>query len=91
MLAAGEMMFAVGRRGFVVSEVTNQSTGYCPEPSSFEAVRRALLAAGVEAPEGFSTSFVFRRCPGCSQINLVKDDEYACASCGSELPRVRNF
>jgi hypothetical protein len=32
--SAGEMAFEGRSRGCIVRQVTNQSTGYCPEPSS---------------------------------------------------------
>ena len=62
VLSAGEMFFtAVGQ--VVVEEVTNLSTGYGPEPESWEAVGRALDLLGVEHPGRFTTEIVFRRCP----------------------------
>jgi hypothetical protein len=92
VLAAGEIRFArAADRRFVVREVSNQSTGYCPDPDCWPAVARALAAAGLDAPGSFTRAFVFRRCPACAQINLVKDDWFACAACDAELPRARNF
>jgi hypothetical protein len=88
VLAAGEMRFS---RVGVVVEVSNQSTGYCPDPDCWPAVAAALGAAGVPAPAGFTRRFVFRRCPACGQINLVKEDWYVCAACDAELPRAWNF
>ena len=38
VLAAGEMTFVQAGAGFEVIEVTNQSTGYCPQPSSWPVV-----------------------------------------------------
>jgi hypothetical protein len=78
--------------GFVnVEQVTNQSTGYCPEPESWSAVASALEAIGVSAPEGYTTELLFRRCPRCSQINVVKDSAFECAVCGSTLPSSWNL
>ena len=34
VLSAGEMSFVWTEEGFEVSEVTNQATGFCPEPDS---------------------------------------------------------
>src|SRR5689334_429003 len=42
--SAGEMTFEIGSK-IAVAEVTNQSTGYCPEPESWPAVAAALTQA----------------------------------------------
>jgi hypothetical protein len=90
VLAAGEMTFRVGGSVEVV-EITNQSTGYCPEPNSWTAVEIALQRLGVNFPEGFTTEFLFRRCESCGQINIVKEDWFVCSVCDAELPRLWNF
>ena len=94
--SAGEMTFALDRRGrgrpsVEVVHVTNQSTGYCPEPESWPAVAAALDAAGIAHPGGFTAEMVFRRCPKCGSTNIVKDDWFECPVCGAELPRTWNF
>ncbi|MCB9759476.1 MAG: hypothetical protein H6739_06520 [Alphaproteobacteria bacterium] len=89
VLAAGEMTFA-GDPPEVVG-VTNQSTGYCPEPECWRAVAAALDRAGFRRPDGWTAAFVFRRCPACGQRNLVKDDWWRCAVCDAGLPRGWNF
>lgn len=88
VLAAGELRFT---RAGAIAEVTNQSTGYCPDPECWPAVAAALTTAGLAAPAGFTRRYRFRRCPACAQINLIKDDWYACAACDAELPRAWNF
>ena len=90
--SAGEMMFAIDSRCrlLAVVYVTNQSTGFCPEPESWSAVAAALDAAGISHPDGFSAEMIFRRCPKCRATNIVKDALYECAVCGSELPKVWN-
>jgi hypothetical protein len=91
VFAAGEMTFALPARSRAsVIEVTNQSTGYCPEPSCFPAVRGALVRIGMAGPESFSHAFEFRRCPACNAINLVKDENYECSVCEHALPRQWN-
>jgi hypothetical protein len=91
VLAAGELTL-YSRAGRVsVEEISNQSTGYCPEPDSWMAVATALAEAGVPAPEGYTTELLFRRCPGCGQINVVKDSAFECAVCGSALPSSWNL
>lgn len=89
VLAAGEMTFAVtGRR---VAAVTNQSTGYCPDPDCWPAVAAALDRIGVPHPGGFTDRVVFRRCPGCGERNVVRDGDLTCALCGGALPARWNF
>jgi hypothetical protein len=85
--SAGEMTFEGAR----VVEITNQSTGYCPEPESWPAVAGALDAAHVAHPGAFTHAFVFRKCASCGQRNVVKDEFFECALCGAELPREWNF
>jgi hypothetical protein len=89
--SAGEMTFTIRSSSFNVTWVTNQSTGYCPEPDSWPAVAAALARAGIAAPEGFSQGFVFRRCPGCGSINIVKEGFFECAVCDSPLPEEWNL
>lgn len=84
--SAGEMTFTVRPSTVHVSWVTNQSTGYCPEPSSWPAVEAALARAGIAGPEGFSQEFVFRRCPRCQSINIIKEGAFECGVCATPLP-----
>jgi hypothetical protein len=89
--AAGELTLMVASGNVRVTGVTNQSTGYCPEPESWPAVRAALERAGLEAPEGFSQEFVFRRCPGCGAINIIKERILECSVCSASLPAAWNL
>ena len=91
--SAGEMTFAVDRRqrSVEVAYVTNQSTGYCPEPESWPAVAEALDAADIDHPGAFSVEMIFRRCPECDSTNIVKDGWFQCAVCGSDLPKEWNY
>lgn len=91
VLSAGEMSLEVTKKGVEVVEVSNHSTGYCPEPESWPALRTALDALSVPHPGGFTSEVVFRRCPSCGQRNVVKDGWFACGVCGSELPQDWNF
>ncbi|MFC7548727.1 hypothetical protein [Plantactinospora sp. GCM10030261] len=86
VLSAGEITFARQDTGWTVTEVSNQSTGYCPEPSSWPVVAAACDRAGLPHPGGFTTAFEFRRCSACGQLAIVKDDDLTCAACGGELP-----
>jgi hypothetical protein len=87
VLSAGEILFIRRAAGWSVEHVSNLSTGYCPDVSSWPAVASALDRAGVQHPGGFTAEFVFRSCPRCLQRNVIKDDDFFCAVCGSELPR----
>ena len=89
--SAGEMAFTFSASDVSVNWVTNQSTGYCPEPDSWPAVVEALARANIAAPDGFSQAFDFRRCPRCGNINLVKDEVFECGSCSGPLPEEWNF
>jgi hypothetical protein len=86
--SAGELTFAIGRC-IEVTEVTNQSTGYCPEPESWPAVAAALELAGLVAPGGFSRACEFRRCL-CGNLTLVKNETLVCGMCGAALPAAYN-
>ncbi len=89
--AAGELELAISGKLLEVLGVTNQSTGYCPEPSCFEEVRDALAKVGLTPPPTFAHAFDFRRCPACRTIAVVKDADFECAACGSSLPRDWNL
>lgn len=91
VLAAGELRAARSATGIRAVDISNQSTGYCPEPECWVSVAHALDAAGIERPAQFTAAFVFRRCDACGERNLVKDDWFECALCGAELPAAWNF
>ncbi|WP_308364746.1 hypothetical protein [Streptomyces sp. ISL-86] len=74
----------------MVSEVSNQSTGYCPDLSSWPAVADALDAAGIEHPVGFTHEVVFRRCPACRHLNIVREEDFVCVFCDEALPHEWN-
>jgi hypothetical protein len=91
VLAAGEMAFAATETGWRVVEVTNQSTGYCPDPDSWAAVAEALERLGVGHPDDFTNKVIFRRCPSCGERNIVRDDDFTCALCDEALPTYWNL
>ena len=91
VLSAGEMFFSSKADRVEVAEVSNQSTGFCPEPESWPAVAAALERIGVGHPGRFTTAVVFRRCEKCGERNVVRDAWFVCGLCGSELPERWNF
>lgn len=90
VLAAGELSLQRRGKRVVVTSVSNQSTGYCPEASCWPAVRRALSSAGIEHPSALTAAYEFRRCLVCASIHIVKDGDLTCA-CGAPLPEAWNF
>lgn len=88
VLSAGEITFS--RNGTIVS-VTNQSTGFCPEPESWSQVAAALDRIPLAHPGAFTTAFLFRLCPACEERNIVKDSWFVCDLCGADLPSDWNF
>ncbi|APR85595.1 Hypothetical protein A7982_10944 [Minicystis rosea] len=91
VLAAGEITLRHAGDAVSVASITNQSTGYCPEPECWVAVSSALSRAGLTAPDGFTHAFSFRRCPSCGTTNLLKAEAPECGVCGEELPAAWNF
>lgn len=91
VLSAGEMTFDVSDKQIEVIEVTNQSTGFCPEPESWYAVENALTQIGLPHPDGFTTEYIFRRCESCGTTNIVKDIWFECGVCQAELSQDWNY
>jgi len=91
VLSAGEMSFVNDKPHVYVESVTNQSTGYCPEPESWPIVAMALTDSQIEHPAFFTTAFIFRRCSVCQTTNIVKDLWFECAVCGATLSLHWNF
>lgn len=91
VLSAGELCFEF--RSLEIVECSNQSTGYCPEPASFSALKAAVAKSDLvlSDPERFSREVLFRRCPNCRANNIVKDQWFECALCETELPRQWNY
>ena len=88
VLSAGEITFG---DNFVVTEITNQSTGFCPEPESWVSVETALDRIGLAHPGRFTTEIVYRLCPTCHERNAVKDSWFYCAMCDGKLTEHWNF
>ncbi|GKQ39326.1 hypothetical protein [Streptomyces sp. A012304] len=90
VLAAGEIGFLRTPDGRQVDEVSNQSTGYCPDPDCWPAVAAALERAGIGHPGGFTHALLFRRCPRCRENNVVREGVFVCVFCDGDLPRSWN-
>lgn len=91
VLAAGEMIFSRTEAGVDVEEVTNQSTGFCPEPECWQVIAQVLDQLHIPRPSELTHAFVFRRCESCLAINLIKDEVFECDVCGRNLPLFWNF
>ncbi|SET14596.1 hypothetical protein [Nonomuraea wenchangensis] len=90
VLSAGEISFARQAGRWVVGDVSNHSTGYCPDVGSWPSVAQALDRAGLGRPSGFTHEVVFRRCPGCQEHNIVRESDFVCVFCGGDLPEKWN-
>lgn len=90
VLAAGELTFEVDEDVRVVT-ISNQSTGFCPEPDCWEDIKIALDRAKITHPGHLTHPFIFRLCVHCGQRNLVKEQWFECAVCQEELPQNWNF
>jgi hypothetical protein len=88
--SAGEITLALSGASVEVVAVSNQSTGFCPEPESWPAVAAALAGAGLAPPGGFSPACIFRRCARCGSICLVKGGVFECGVCEAELALAYN-
>ncbi|MFF3562776.1 hypothetical protein ACFYXS_22310 [Streptomyces sp. NPDC002574] len=86
VLGAGEIAFRETSGTWAAVEVSNLSTGYSPDTVSWPSVARALDRAGLGRPPGFTHAVVFRRCTGCGERGIVREDDFVCVFCGSDLP-----
>ncbi|MYS21272.1 hypothetical protein GA0115240_128515 [Streptomyces sp. DvalAA-14] len=86
VLSAGEIAFARRAGEWAVAEISNQSTGYCPDVASWPAVADALDLLGLRHPEVFTHEVVFRRCPRCQEHNIVREEHFVCVFCDADLP-----
>ena len=91
VLSAGEIFINWEQNIYEVSDITNQSTGYCPEIESWKYVEATLNKVPIEHPSSFTLEFTFRRCCSCSQINIIKNDVFICSVCDSNLSDTWNF
>jgi hypothetical protein len=86
VLSAGEITFEIKKNKIIsISQITNQSTGYCPSIKSWNFIEKVLKKIDIEFPDFFTTAFVFRICKNCGNINLIKDSFFVCMNCEKEL------
>lgn len=90
VLSAGEISFRMESGRWAADEVSNQSTGYCPDVSSWSAVADALDRFGIVRPSAFTHEVVFRRCPACRQLSIVREEDFVCVFCDEVLPKEWN-
>jgi hypothetical protein len=86
VLSAGEIFISWEKDGLEISDITNQSTGYCPDLASLQHVEAASSKIPIARPSSFTAEFTFRRCGNCDRVNIIKDDIFVCAVCDSPLP-----
>ncbi len=91
VLSAGEITFSFSKHEIYVSDISNQSTGYCPKPTSWEIVEIVLNKLQIEHPKYFTRAFEFRYCEHCQTRNLIKEGVYECAVCNADLDIEWNF
>lgn len=85
VLAAGEMTLEFYDGEVAIVEVTNLSTGYCPSPSCWPAVKLVLEKTDIQFSEYFTSSYIFGICDNCGNRQVIKDDVYDCYDCGETL------
>ncbi|MDJ1499450.1 hypothetical protein [Xanthocytophaga agilis] len=93
VLSAGEITFVLLKnKTYFISQITNQSTGYCPSPKSWDMVKCALEKIRIPFPDFFTTAFEFRICGSCGWINVIKDNYFVCINneCQNQLPPNEN-
>jgi hypothetical protein len=86
VLAAGGLGFHRDYGAWMVREVSNQSTGYCPGRDSWHALARALDLAPIGHPGRFTHEVVFRRCERYRECSVVREGDFVRVFCGSGLP-----
>ncbi|QUY44059.1 hypothetical protein HRE53_20460 [Acaryochloris sp. 'Moss Beach'] len=88
VLSAGEITIDQNHE---IATISNQSTGFCPEPESWWVVESVLNRIGIKHPGRFTDVIVFRLCPNCNACNIVKDAWFYCQLCDAKLPERWNF
>ena len=91
VLSAGEITFNFEKAIVSVIEISNESTGYCPKPDSWEVIELVFNRLKIAHPKYFTSAFEFRLCEYCLTKNLIKEEVYECAVCGTNLDLNWNF
>lgn len=63
---------------WVVDGVSKESTGYCPDISSWQAVVKAPEAAGIEHPCGFTHEVASWRRPARIHLIIAREHDFVC-------------
>jgi hypothetical protein len=74
VLAPGEVLFETDSNAWAVERSATSRPGYLPEPGLLASVATALDRLGLVHPAGFTNPIIFRVCPTCWAINVVRDD-----------------
>lgn len=86
VVAAGEITFDMEDQKVIsISHITNQSTGYCPAAACWKDIDEVLTKLDLDYPTYFTQAFVFRICPSCNTINIIKDSFFVCSMCETAL------
>lgn len=72
VLSAGEIFSTYLNGEPAIDHITNQSTGYCPEPESYPAIKRALYTTDISYPASYEPEFIFRLCTKCEAKDSQK-------------------
>ena len=88
VLGAGEVLLSADAE---IMEISNYSTGYCPDVTSIHATQRAFARCCSTQFSGFSYAAEFRKCSDCGARNVVRDSWFFCAVCDSPLNSRWNF
>jgi len=83
VLSAGEITFFIKKNELEVTEISNQSTGYCPHLDTWIYVQPALEMLKLEHPGKFTNAFTFGLCEKCLKYAIVKEGYEECSTCGS--------
>ncbi len=92
VLSAGEMTFAIDKKKvFSISQITNQSTGYCPAIESWQHVEKAIQTLDLPKPIQFEPAYLFSYCESCQSLKIIKDEDYFCYTCQVALMTSKAF
>lgn len=90
VLCAGELTLSLEGEQWIVDEVSNQSTGFCPQVESWSVMDEVLSGLGCAYPQWWTMACEFRTCEACQALVLVKEGWFECVFCQAALPSEYN-